>query len=232
MLLKSICFKIIFYNSIVFFGIFFSPCLFSKSATRKVVSLWATVVIFLLHKLTGIKIDYSNHYIKKNKGYLIAANHQSVFETIFFLKEFDKVVYVIKKELKYVPLYGWYAMRLGNIFLDRKRRIESMKTLSRDVGDLINRKYKVIIFPEGTRQKKYTIGSIKSGIFAMQKELNNKVYPIYINSGHAWSRRGKIRKNKIIIKVLSPLQINLEKRDFLNILRKSFVKENEMNNIC
>ena len=161
MFLQSILFKIVFYISIAFFGIFFLPCLVSKNATRKVVSLWAKVVIYLLQKLVGIKIDYNNHFIKKNKGYLIAANHQSIFETIFFLKEFDKVVYVIKKELKYIPLYGWYAVRLGNIFLDRKKRIESMRILSREVGKLIKNKYKVIIFPEGTRQDRYTIGNIK-----------------------------------------------------------------------
>ena len=232
MFLQSILFKIVFYISIAFFGIFFLPCLVSKNATRKVVSLWAKVVIYLLQKLVGIKIDYSNDFIKKNQGYLIAANHQSIFETIFFLKEFDKVVYVIKKELKYIPLYGWYAVRLGNIFLDRKKRIESMRILSREVGKLIKNKYKVIIFPEGTRQDRYTIGNIKTGVFALQKELSNKVYPIYINSGHAWSRTGKIsNKNNINIKVLHPIQIDLKKEDFLNSLRKAFVKENEKNKI-
>ena len=106
-----------------------------------------------------------------------------------------------------------------------------MRILSKEVGKLIKNKYKVIIFPEGTRQEKYTIGNIKTGIFALQKELNNKVYPIYLNSGHAWSRTGKIRNNNINIKVLSPLQIDLKKEDFLNSLRKAFVKENEKNKV-
>ena len=127
MIIKSIFFNFIFYFSILFFGILFLPFLISEKFTRYAVRFWATLIIFLLEKVVGAKILFQNKYIFDDKGYLVAANHQSVFDTIFFLKEFDKVIYVVKKELKFIPIYGWYALRLGNVFVNRKERIKSIK---------------------------------------------------------------------------------------------------------
>ena len=129
MIFRSIIFSSIFYFSIPFFGLLFLPSLISRKLAFYVVKLWAKVVIFSLKNIIGIKIQFLNSFIENNKGYLIAANHQSVFDTIFFLTTFDKVIYIVKKELKYIPVYGWYAARLGHIFLDRKEKIKSMKKL-------------------------------------------------------------------------------------------------------
>ena len=73
-------------------------------------------------------------------------------------------------------------------------------------------------FPEGSRQKENTIGKIKPGIFAIQKEINNMVYPIYINSGKAWPKSGRIKKNDIMVKVLNPIKKGLQKKTFLGNL--------------
>ena len=145
MILRSIVFNFIFYFSILFFGILFLPFLISKRLTRIIVKFWASLIIFFLEIIIGSKVIFENRYIYNNKGYLIAANHQSAFDTIFFLKEFDRVVYVVKKELKFLPIYGWYAMRLGNIFVDRKIRIKTVKSLSKNVHDSLQKNYKVII---------------------------------------------------------------------------------------
>ena len=161
-MIKSIFFNFLFYFSILFFGILFLPFLISEKFTRYAVRFWAILIIFLLEKVVGAKILYQNKYIFDNKGYLVAANHQSVFDTIFFLKEFDKVIYVVKKELKFIPIYGWYASRLGNIFVNRKERIKSIKSISEKVFKSLNKNYKVIIFPEGTRQLDNKIGEYKA----------------------------------------------------------------------
>ena len=224
---NSTLFKILFYTSIIFMGILFIPSLLSKRSTRLTVRIWSQLIIFLLQRIIGVEITFENKFLNKNQGYLLAANHQSIFETIFFLKEFDKVVYIIKKELKLIPIYGWYASRLGNIFLDRKKRISSVKTLSKEIGSLIKKGYKIIIFPEGTRQKANTIGQIKPGLYAMLKEIENSVHPIYINSGSTWPKSGKIRKNDIMVKVLPSVKKTYEKREFLNTIRDLLIKENE-----
>ena len=226
-MIKSIFFNFIFYFSILFFGILFLPFLISEKFTRYAVRFWATLIIFLLEKVVGAKILFQNKYIFDDKGYLVAANHQSVFDTIFFLKEFDKVIYVVKKELKFIPIYGWYALRLGNVFVDRKERIKSIKSISEKVFKSLNKNYKVIIFPEGTRQLENKIGDIKPGVFAIQSFCKCLVYPIYISSNNVWPKNSFLKKNKsIIVKTLSPINFNRSKKEFLSILKKKLEVEN------
>jgi len=226
MIIKSILFNIIFYFTILFFGVLFLPLLVSKKLTRLVVKFWSGIILYLLENLIGAKIVYENNYISKNKGYLIAANHQSVFDTIFFLKQFDKAIYVVKKELKFLPINGWYAMRLGNIFVDRSQRIKSLKIISEKVQEAIKKKYKVIIFPEGTRQLGNKVGSMKPGIFAIQRHCKTSVYPIFISSFLVWPKNSYIKKNmSIIVKSLKPLESSSEKKKFLYKLEDKFKKE-------
>ena len=154
---------------------------------------------------------------------MIAANHQSAFDTIFFLAAFDKTIYIIKKELIFIPIYGWYAMRLGNIYIDRKKKIESIKKISKNIFNLIKKDYKVIIFPEGTRQASKRIGDIKPGVFLIQDRLKKPIFPVYIDSGETWPRNSfKIKKKNIFIKSLKPIPYGLAKKKFKVILKKSF----------
>ena len=223
MLLKIFIFNFIFYFSILFFGLLFLPVLVSRTLTRKIVRFWSKFIIFFLIRFLKIKIVFKNDYLKDHKGQVIAANHQSAFDTIFFLAAFDKTIYIIKKELAFIPVYGWYAMRLGNIYIDRKRKIESIKKITTNIIDFINKGYKVVIFPEGTRQAPKTIGAIKPGVFLIQERLKKPIFPVYIDSGHTWPRNSlKIRKKNIFIKSLKPIQYGLTKKKFKEILKKSF----------
>ena len=224
MILRSVIFNCIFYFSTPFIGIVFLPILFSRRLTFYIVRIWAKFIIFSFRKIFKIKIQFVNKYIQKNRGYLIAANHQSIFDTIFFLTTFDKVIYIVKKELKHIPIYGWYAGRLGHIFLDRKQKIKSMKVLTKDIKNLIKKGYKVIIFPEGTRQFPNTLGVLKPGIFAMQLATQSKVYPIYLKTGIAWPKKGmKKYKKKILISCLRPIQNSENKKYFLKLLKNRFL---------
>ncbi len=228
MLVRSIVFNFLFYFSILFFGILFLPLLISRNLTRIGVKFWAFLVLFFLEKIIGAKVDFQNQYIFNNKGYLIAANHQSVFDTIFFLKEFDKVVYVVKKELKFIPIYGWYALRLGNIFVNRKERIKSVKAISNKVFNSLNNNYKVIIFPEGTRQLENKIGLMKPGIYAIQKFCKCLVYPVYISSNLVWPKNTFLKKKKLIkVKILKPLKFINKKQEFLELLKIKLEIENK-----
>ena len=223
MFLKSSIFNLVFYISIIFFGIIFIPLLPSKKMTAKEIKFWAQVVVYNLKKILNIQIKFENNHVSNANGAIIAANHKSAFDTIYFLAKFDKVIYIVKEELKYIPIYGWYAIRLGNIFLNRKKKIESIKRLSIKIDNLIKEGYKVIIFPEGTRNKVNEIGAIKPGIFLIQKNLKIPIHPIYIDSGKTWPKNSfmKYRKN-ILIKTLSPIEYGLEKNELKLKIRKAF----------
>ena len=223
MWLKVFFFNSVFYFSILFFGILLLPTLISRKLTRKTVRVWSKFIIFFLTKVLNIKIVFKNNYLKDQKGQVIAANHQSAFDTIFFLAAFDKTIYIIKKELIFIPVYGWYAMRLGNIYIDRKKKIESIKKISKNIVNLIKKGYKVVIFPEGTRQAPKRIGEIKPGVFLIQDRLKKPIFPVYIDSGETWPRNSfKIKKKNIFIKSLKPIPYGLTKNKFKEILKNSF----------
>ena len=221
--LRIYFFNFIFYFSILFFGILLLPVLISRTLTRKTVRTWAKFIIFFLKKILKIRIIFKNNHLKDKDGQVIAANHQSAFDTIFFLAAFDKIIYIIKKELIFIPVYGWYAMRLGNIYINRRKKIESIKKISNNIVDLIKKDYKVVIFPEGTRQNPKKIGSIKPGIFLIQDCLKRSIYPVYIDSGETWPKNSfKIKKKNIFIKSLKPITYGLTKRKFKETLKKRF----------
>ena len=225
MLLKIFLFNFIFYFSILFFGLLLLPILISRKLTRKTVRIWSKCIIFFLIKVLNIKIVFKNNYLKDKEGQVIAANHQSAFDTIFFLAAFDKTIYIIKKELIFIPVYGWYAMRLGNIYIDRKKKIESIKKISRNIINLIKQDYKIVIFPEGTRQEAKKIGAIKPGVFLIQDRVKRPIFPVYIDSGETWPRNSfKIKKKNIFIKSLKPIPYGLTKKKFKETLKKSFIE--------
>ena len=225
MLLKVFFFNFIFYFSILFFGLLLLPILISRKLTRKTVRVWSKCIIFFLTKVLNIKIVFKNNYLKDKEGQVIAANHQSAFDTIFFLAAFDKTIYIIKKELIFIPVYGWYAMRLGNIYIDRKKKIESIKKISRNIVNLVKKDYKIVIFPEGTRQEPKKIGAIKPGVFLIQDRVKRPIFPVYIDSGETWPRNSfKIKKKNIFIKSLKPIPYGLTKKKFKETLKKSFIE--------
>lgn len=223
MLFRSIIFNILFYISILFFGLLFLPTLISKNLTAKSVRLWAKITIYSFKKIINVKIEFQDNHLINKKGALIAANHKSAFETIYFLAIYNKVIYVVKKELQYMPIYGWYATRLGNIFLNRKKKIESIKKLSKNIKDLISKGYKVVIFPEGSRQPEKKIGEIKPGIFLIQSLIKEPIYPIYIRSGGTWPRKKFIKyKKSIFLIALKPIKHGLSKFDLKKKLKTDF----------
>ena len=225
MLLKIFLFNFIFYFSILFFGLLLLPILISRKLTRITVRIWSKCIIFFLIKVLNIKIVFKNNYLKDKEGQVIAANHQSAFDTIFFLAAFDKTIYIIKKELIFIPVYGWYAMRLGNIYIDRKKKIESIKKISRNIVNLVKKDYKIVIFPEGTRQGPKKIGAIKPGVFLIQDRVKRPIFPVYIDSGETWPRNSfKIKKKNIFIKSLKPIPYGLTKKKFKETLKKSFIE--------
>ncbi len=209
------------------------PVLISRFYTRLVVRNWAKVILILLQNILNIKIHFNNKYLKDDKGQIIAANHQSAFDTIFFLAAFDKTIYIIKKELIFIPVYGWYAMRLGNVFINRRKKIESIKKLSKNIHAFINKGYKIIIFPEGTRQQSNMIGDIKPGAFLLQNNLKMPIFPVYICSGYTWPKNSlKMKKKDIFIRSLSPIPYGLTKKKFKFNLKNSLekgIKKNDSN---
>lgn len=180
---------------------------------------------FSLNKICKIDIQIKKKLGKDlENGYIYASKHQSVFETIFFNSLFYNPVYILKKELLSIPLFGSYLKKLGMIAIDRKQGIKSIKYVNDQATKLINKR-PIVIFPEGTRTKYGDKPDLKPGIYSIYKNLGKPVVPIALNTGKFWPKNNQMLSGTIVIEFRKPIQPGLSKEDFLLKLK------NEINSL-
>lgn len=202
--LRGFLFIFLWFTWTLLWGVVSSPMLIledGKPIILQAAKMWARVTIFLLKYVCCItsKIVGMNNIPKIPS--IIASKHQSAWETIFFLVLFDNPVFVIKKELTKIPIYGWYLRKIGMICIDRKGGINALKQIKLGVESAISQGRPVIIFPEGTRVSPNEKIKLKSGIKFLHESFPQvPIIPIALNSGFYWINKS-IETQPGIIKV-------------------------------
>lgn len=203
----------------IIIGLFCFPVLISASLTRSVSHKWALTTIYLLKKVCKIEIDIDNLKNFYNKQVLFAVRHESVLETILFLAYFPDIKYIVKRELLYVPFYGLFVWRCGHIIIDRKAGSKTIFLMLKKIKFNLSRQENLVLFPHGTRIKPCSNISVKPGIYALYKNLNLPIIPVYMNSGHVWDKKGFIKRpGKVKVIFFDSIERGYNKKDFLNIL--------------
>ena len=165
--------------------------------------------------------------IISNKKFFIAASHQSMFETFFLQTIFNSPIFILKKELLMIPIFGWYLKKIGSISIKRNKISkenlgffdEISKQISSSDGPLI-------IFPQGTRLLPEDRTPFKKGSGRIYEELQITCQPIAINSGNTWPKNGSKKTNTIlIISILKPIEPGLERKIFLEKLESVIYSE-------
>ncbi len=167
--------------------------------------------------------------IVKNEKFFIASSHQSMFETFFLQTIFNSPIFILKKELLTIPIFGWYLKKIGSISINRN------KTTKENLGffEIISSKIKssnrpLIIFPQGTRLMPNEKLPFKKGTARIYEELKIKCQPIAINSGYVWPKEGYVKLNKnLTISILEPIKPDLNKDLFLKKLEENIYSELE-----
>lgn len=139
--------------------------------------------------------------------FIIASNHQSAWETFFFPILFRKSIFILKSELKRIPIFRNYFKKLGFIYVEKEHPIKSLKNLlinsKKSVSSGVN---SIIIFPEGTRVSPGEKKELSTGVGALYKNLKIPVLPIRHNSGEYWINKKFVKKKgKIIINIHKPI---------------------------
>ena len=152
---------------------------------------------------------------------------------LFFLQTiFNGPVFILKKELIKIPIFGNYLKKIGAISIERNKTtkenlgfIEKIFKISTDTDR------PVLIFPQGTRTKPGEFVQFKKGVGRIYDELNIKCQPIAINSGNVWPKNGQLKANKTItVSILPSINEGLEKNIFLDLLEKEIYNElNKLN---
>ena len=186
---------------------------------------WSTICLklFLSDK---IKIKGIENIIK-DKKFFIAASHQSMFETFFLQTIFNSPVFILKKELLLIPIFGWYLKKIGSISINRDKITKENLNFFEDIFKVIeNSNRPLIIFPQATRVLPNERTPFKKGVGKIYDKLKIYCQPIAINSGYVWPKKGEKTSNKeIVVSILKPIAPGLNKENFISTLENKIYLE-------
>mgnify|MGYP002008568386 CR=1 FL=1 len=186
---------------------------------------WTSICLRLF---LSTKILIKGHEnIIKNEKFFIASSHQSMFETFFLQTIFNSPIFILKKELLLLPIFGWYLKKIGSISITRdKISKDNLGFFSQVSKTVLNSDRPLIIFPQGTRVSPDERPSFKKGASRIYEQLNIACQPVAINSGYVWPKKGKKHPNRdITISILEPIPAGLSREDFSKILENNIYKE-------
>ena len=167
-----------------------------------------------------------------NKKFFIASSHQSMFETFFLQTIFNSPVFILKKELLLIPIFGWYLKKIGSISIKRNKVTKENLGFLDDISKTINTTDRpLIIFPQATRVLPSERPPFKKGVGRIYEELNILCQPIAINSGYVWPKKGsKISNRTITVSIIEPINPGLNKEDFIKLVEKKIYSELDLIN--
>jgi 1-acyl-sn-glycerol-3-phosphate acyltransferase len=222
-MIRNFLFNIFFFIGIILISIIFIPAFFLPQKITliggKIMGYWASFCLkfFLSTKL----IVKGKENIINNKKFFIASSHQSMFETFFLQTIFNSPVFILKKELLLIPIFGWYLKKIGSISIKRNKISKDNLGFFGDILRLIKTSNRpLIIFPQGTRLQPEDRTPFKKGASRIYEELKISCQPIAINSGFTWPKHGSKKINTtLIISILQEIEPGKNKELFLKNLQ-------------
>ena len=228
-MIKNSIFTIFFFTGIIVISIIFLPTFFLPQRIvligGKLMGHWSSFCLkFFLS--TKIVIKGEENIIRDEK-FFIASSHQSMFETFYLQTIFNSPVFIIKKELLFIPIFGWYLKKIGCISIKRDKTTKDNLGFFENILEIIsNSKRPLIIFPQGTRVMPDERPSFKKGASRIYEELKIKCQPIAINSGRVWPKKGLKQSDKTItISILEPIKAGFSKEEFIKLLENNIYSE-------
>ena len=228
-MIRNFLFSLFFFTGIILISIIFLPAFFLPKRTvlfgGKMMGYWTSLCLQIFLS-TKIIIKGKKNIIKDQK-FFIAASHQSMFETFFLQTIFNSPVFILKKELLMIPIFGWYLKKIDSISIKRNKISKKNLGFFNDISKQINSSDRpLIIFPQGTRLLPEDRTPFKKGSSRIYEELKISCQPIAINSGNTWPKKGLKKINTILtISILEPIEPGLEKEIFLKKLENVIYSE-------
>ena len=228
-MINRILFLFFFYFGTVLVCIFFIPALILPQKITlyggKILGFWSK---FCLEKFLSTKVIVKGkEKILNNEKFFIASAHQSQFETFFLQSIFNSPVFILKKELLKIPIFGWQLKKIGSISIERNKTTKDNLGFSDQIKKHINNSNRpIIIFPQATRLDVSDRSPFKKGVKRIYEELNIFCQPVALNSGSIWPKNGKLKSNKILtVSILDPISPGMNSDEFINMLEKNIYEE-------
>ncbi|GEP04233.1 lysophospholipid acyltransferase family protein [Methylobacterium oxalidis] len=217
--LRSLAFNVCFYLFTTLLAFGGLPTLFSQRAVIRLAQFWARGTLWLLRVVGGLKVEFRGLGNVPKGPVLIAAKHQSALETLALVTAFDDFAYILKRELLWIPLIGWYLSRSGMVAIDRTKGTRAMQLMNEAAVGAIREGRQLIIFPEGTRRPPGAPPAYKLGLTHLYVALGVPCLPVALNTGLYWPRRSlKRRPGTAVIEFLPPIPHGLARAPFLELV--------------
>jgi len=230
-LIKSLFFNIFLYVGIVLVFILAMPTLILPAKfTLYCGKFLAYYIILILRLFLNTKVIFHGlENLKKNEKFFIASAHQSMFETFVLQAPLNFPIFILKKELLKIPLFGWYLKKIGSIEIIRETTTKKNLNFLDKIKNTIQKNNRpLLIFPQGTRVKFDDRSPFKKGVGRIYDSLKLPCIPVALNSGKIWPKNSFIKyPGDIHVSFLDPIKPGLEKTIFLKILEEKIYSEIE-----
>ncbi len=222
-MLRSIAFALIFYVNTAVFLLLGSPLLLGPRRWAMMgLKAHAHASLWWLKVIVGTKLEVRGREHLPTGAVLVAAKHQSAWDTFALITLFRDPAMVMKAELGWIPLYGWFSHKFRHIFVQRERGPSALKRLIRDARDRAAEGREIVIFPEGTRRAPGAPPDYKPGVVALYEALGLPCVPLALNSGLFWPRRRWNRfPGTIVVEFLPPIPPGLPRAAFRGALQSA-----------
>lgn len=190
--------------------------------------IWSRGIVVLLRSICGLRLEIrGEEYLPKGAA-IVAAKHQSAFETMIFHLITDDPAIILKKELLSIPVYGWYCRKTKMIAVDRKGHAAALKSMLAQAQQAMDDQRPIIIFPEGTRSPLDEDLPFQPGIAAIYTKLQQPVIPVALNTGLFWPRRSFFcRPGVMVIEFLPPIEAGMDRKAFMKELKSRIETKTE-----
>jgi 1-acyl-sn-glycerol-3-phosphate acyltransferase len=228
-LIKSLIFNIFLYSGIVLVFVFAIPTLLLPNKfTLYCGKFLAYYIILLLKVILNTKVIFHGlENLKKEEKFFIASAHQSMFETFALQAPLNFPIFILKKELLKIPLFGWYLRKIGSIEIIRETTTKDNLNFFDKIKKTLQKSNRpLLIFPQGTRVKFDERTSFKKGVARIYDSLKLPCIPVALNSGKIWPKSSFIKyPGDIHVSFLEPIYPGLEKNTFLKTLQEKIYSE-------
>lgn len=225
-LLRSILFALLQTLLTVLFALLaLLTFLFKPLVRYRVITVWNRIIIWLAWRVCGIRYEIKGMENLPGTPVIVMAKHQSAWETIALPVLLPPQALVIKRELLWIPFFGWGIYMLSPIAIDRKAGKNSLKQIVAQGKDRLAQGFSVLIFPEGSRLKPGETGRYGIGGAWLATHTNTPVLPVAHNAGELWPKNSFLKRPGIItLSIGAVISSENKKADVLNDEVKSWIE--------
>jgi 1-acyl-sn-glycerol-3-phosphate acyltransferase len=221
MIVRSVAFNICFYlNTLVFLIIALPTFFLPYQAIVEVAKAWGRVNLVLLRVVAGVGFELRGREKIPQGAVIVAAKHQSAWETFALLHLFDSPTFIMKRELQWIPIFGWLTIKGRMVAVDRRAGSQALVQMAERARIELARGRQLIIFPEGTRRPVGAEPRYKHGVSYLYAAEGVPCLPVALNSGVFWPRRSILRRpGTVVVEILDPIPPGLDKDVFIRRLQ-------------